>query len=146
MFWRGTLNGQPKTLKVKMTKIHPTDLKEFQCIRCHACCRQEGYVRLRPGEAESIARFLGVSVPSFTKEYTVLTKDRQALSLIEKESGECIFLDEEGCRINAVKPGQCRDFPLKWQFKEFQTICGWAKKRLQKRYSPSMDNPSSSSK
>ena len=129
-----------------MTGINQTDLEEFQCTRCHACCRQEGYVRLRLGEAESIARFLGMNILSFTREYTVLTRDRQALSLIERKTGECIFLGDKGCRINEVKPGQCRDFPLKWQFSDFETICGWAKKRIRDRYSPSMDNPSSSSK
>lgn len=129
-----------------MTQINSIDLKEFQCIRCHACCRQEGYVRLRPGEAEAIARFLAMDVLSFTRQYTVLTRDRQALSLIEKENGECIFLTGKGCRIHAVKPCQCRDFPFKWQFSKFHTICGWARQRIRDRYNPSMDRPSSNSK
>ena len=119
-------------------------LQDFKCINCHACCRQSGYVRLKPGEVEKISRFLGIDVLSFTDAYTVLTTDRKSLSLKEKKNGECIFLNERGCAINHVKPGQCLDFPLKWRFSGFNDICGWA--RMQKNHNPSMDNPSSSSK
>ena len=122
------------------------DLSDFQCIRCHACCRQEGYVRLGSGEAETIAKFLGMEIFSFTRDFTILTRDRQTLSLIEKPGGECIFLNDDGCRINEVKPEQCRDFPLKWKFAGFETICGWARQRPRAGYNPRMDNPSSSSK
>ncbi|WP_033398845.1 YkgJ family cysteine cluster protein [Desulfospira joergensenii] len=121
-------------------------MTDFRCIRCHACCRQEGYVRLRPGEADRIARFLEMDLLSFTRKYTRLTRDRQTLSLVEKENKECIFLGNDGCRIHEVKPGQCRDFPLKWKFSEFEKICGWAKNRSRADYNPSMDRPSSSSK
>ncbi len=100
----------------------------FKCLDCGACCRQEGYVRLKKNEPDIIAAFLGMGVLQFIDTCTVLTKDRQALSLKEKENNECLFLTLEGCRINAVKPLQCREFPFKWKFKNFTTICAWAQK------------------
>lgn len=111
-----------------MTRL---DLSQFKCLQCNACCRQTGYVRLTPQEPDIIAAFLAMDVYAFIKTYTCLTKDRQALSLIEKKTGECIFLTPEGCRINDVKPAQCRDFPFKWKFKDFEHICAWAKKQTQ---------------
>ncbi len=105
------------------------DLKNFECIRCHACCRQPGYVRLLAKEPDAIAAFLNMDVHEFIDIYTVLTRDRECLSLIEQEDGACIFLNEEGCQINPVKPRQCRDFPQKWKFSDFKNICGWAKQQ-----------------
>lgn len=103
-------------------------LENFQCQNCGNCCRQDGYVRLKEDEIDRIAAFLNLSVEEFTKKYTRLTIDRQALSLIDKPDGACIFLETTGCSINPVKPEQCLDFPLKWKFKAFGDICAWAKK------------------
>jgi len=70
------------------------------------------------------ADFLGMGVHAFTREFTRLTNDRAGLSLTEKDDGSCIFLDaDNACRIQAVKPKQCRDFPLSWQFEGFERIC-----------------------
>ena len=103
------------------------DLSEFKCIQCHACCKQDGYVRLLPHEIDIIADHLDMSIQDFTDQYTHLTQDRRGLSLIDKENGECIFLTAKGCAINPVKPKQCRDFPHGWKFTAFKSICGWAK-------------------
>ena len=105
------------------------DLTEFECIRCHACCRTSGYVRLHPDEPDAIAKLLGMDVYAFTDAYTCVTRDRQTLSLIEQPDGACIFLTPEGCRIQPAKPLQCKNFPLQWKFSKFKTICGWAKTR-----------------
>jgi Fe-S-cluster containining protein len=104
------------------------DLSHFHCIGCHACCREPGYVRLKNDEPDTIASFLGLPVYQFIARYTILTKDRTGLSLVEKQDGACIFLTDAGCSINPVKPLQCRDFPQRWKFSGFETICGWAKK------------------
>ena len=103
------------------------DLSNFYCVQCHACCREQGYVRLKENEPDVISSFLGLDVHKFIAQYTVLTKDRTGLSLIEKKNGSCIFLTDTGCKINSVKPLQCREFPHGWKFSGFETICGWAK-------------------
>jgi Fe-S-cluster containining protein len=126
------------------------DLSNFHCIQCHACCREAGYVRLKKEEPDIISSFLKLDVETFIDRYTILTKDRTALSLIEKGDGSCIFLTESGCKINVVKPLQCREFPHGWKFSGFETICGWAKRVNSKsetqHHKPRILKPSSSSK
>lgn len=107
--------------------MNSPDLSQFKCLKCGACCRQEGYVRLEKNEADTIAAFLSMDVHHFIETSTILTKDRLCLSLKEKENGECLFLTDAGCRIHAVKPRQCLEFPAKWKFKEFDRICAWAR-------------------
>jgi Fe-S-cluster containining protein len=108
------------------------DLSEFKCIGCGACCRQDGYVRLKKNEPDKIASFLKMDIYAFIEKYTILTRDRQMLSLIDKPNGACIFLTSKGCMINDVKPSQCLEFPFSWKFKAFKDICGWAKANPQK--------------
>jgi len=104
-------------------------MKNFTCKRCGTCCRWSGYVRLQDGEAEEIADYLGLELHFFTSKYTKVTEDRRNLSLIEKEDGSCIFFIEDpvGCAINSVKPKQCRDFPYRWNFENWQEECEGAK-------------------
>ena len=99
----------------------------FQCLRCGNCCRWPGYVRLTAGEVEAIAEFLGMAAAEFTELYTRLTADRLGLSLCESGDGSCIFLDAGNvCRIQAVKPGQCRGFPTVWNSGVYMAQCeGW---------------------
>jgi len=110
--------------------MESSDLSQFKCQGCGSCCKQNGYVRLTKNEPEIISRYLNLDIYQFNERYTILTKDRQTLSLIEKENGECIFLTTQGCQIQSVKPKQCLEFPFKWKFKDFKNICGWAKDRL----------------
>lgn len=100
----------------------------FKCRRCGTCCKWPGYVRLFSFEVEAIAIFLGITVYEFTDKYTVLTHDRCNLSLIEYPDGKCIFFNEENaeCLIEAVKPQQCKKFPLEWNFKGWEQECAGA--------------------
>lgn len=41
----------------------------------------------------------------------------------DAEDGACMMLAEGGCRINPVKPRQCRDFPNKWNFPGWRDLC-----------------------
>ncbi|MEI6563896.1 MAG: hypothetical protein WCO42_06280 [bacterium] len=70
------------------------------------------------GESETIAATLGMDVELFTRQFTRLRDDRRGLSLQEYPDGACIFLEgaPPACRIQAAKPRQCRDFPLKWNY------------------------------
>lgn len=108
------------------------NLSKFKCLGCGACCRQDGYVRLKNEEVDQIARFLELDVYDFIQKYTVLTKDRQCLALVDKPNGECFFLTPHGCKINPVKPGQCKSFPFQWKFREFKSICAWASRENEK--------------
>lgn len=98
--------------------------KRFRCLRCGACCRWEGPVRVSEEEIKAIAAFLEMEESLFIKEYTCLAPDRKSLSLLEKEDGSCLYLDDEkGCLIQEVKPLQCREFPYKWKFPGWEKEC-----------------------
>ena len=72
-----------------------------------------------------MAACLGMDVLEFTRQYTRLRDDRRGLSLIEQPDGACVFLagDPPGCLIQAVKPAQCRSFPMAWRYEDAHEIC-----------------------
>ena len=101
--------------------------ESFHCVRCGACCRWEGPVRVSEQEVDAIAAYLNIPVRDFIRDHTVLTPDRRSLSLRENPDGSCCYYDPAaGCRIQAVKPKQCRDFPLKWNFPGWEKLCAGA--------------------
>ena len=102
---------------------------DFSCQRCGNCCRGEGYVRLSNEEIDVITAHLRLSINDFLDRYTHLVADRQGLSLIEKADGSCIFLSSMTgeCEINLVKPQQCRNFPLIWNFRGWSETCKWSR-------------------
>ncbi len=94
------------------------------CQRCGACCRWAGDVCLTDADISAIAAFLGLAEEDFIAQYCRLQRSRKGLSLIDAEgSDDCIMLTEEGCRIQPVKPKQCRDFPYKWNFPGWEQLC-----------------------
>lgn len=97
----------------------------FHCRRCGACCRWPGIVRVNDAAIADIAGFLQLSEEEFRQRYTRVAPDRKSLILTDRTDGACVFLSEENlCRINPVKPRQCRTFPQKWQVDpEFQDTC-----------------------
>lgn len=100
----------------------------LECQRCTACCRWPGQVRLTEAEITRLALFKGMAEPEFIQQFTRLTHDRRGLALMDQPNGECIFLEGEGCAVQAVKPQQCRDFPNLWNFpgaKEFCRAIPW---------------------
>lgn len=88
--------------------------EKFGCRRCNACCKQPGFVYLKEGEAERMAEYLGMLVYDFTDQFCDVV-NRRRLVLKKSPDEVCVFLENAGCRIQAVKPQQCRDFPAKWR-------------------------------
>ena len=95
----------------------------YVCQRCGNCCRWPGEVPVGNDEINAIAGFLGIPVEVFTEQYTQLRRNRAGLTLIEKPDGACIFLEDNRCTINPVKPTQCRGFPNTWNFEGWRDIC-----------------------
>lgn len=94
-----------------------------RCIRCGACCRWEGDVCLTNEDIRDIAAYLGMCESDFINTYCRLQRNRQGLSLIDAANGACIMLENNDCRIQCVKPQQCRDFPHKWNFPGWEHRC-----------------------
>jgi len=95
----------------------------YVCRRCTACCKWPGDVRLEDHEIPPIAAHLGLTVDEFIATHTRLRTNRKGLSLLEKDSHECIMLDGNHCRIHPVKPAQCRGFPNKWRVPGWRQVC-----------------------
>lgn len=100
-----------------MRKVH------YQCQRCTNCCRWPGIVKLTEDDIRAIAAHLGMEEREFIQEFTRLRPRRDGLALTDKPDGACIFLDGRDCRIQAVKPLQCRGFPNEWNFPGWREVC-----------------------
>ena len=96
---------------------------QHTCRRCGACCRWEGDVCLTEQDVSAIAAYLQLEEEAFINTYCRLRRNRQGLSLIDAEDGACIMLRDNACAIQEVKPQQCRDFPLRWNFPDWQERC-----------------------
>ena len=95
----------------------------YECVRCTECCRWPGQVKLGEREIARLAAFLELSEFEFIQRYTRLRPDRRGLALQDAPGGACIFLEGRDCRVQPVKPRQCREFPNGWNFPGFEKIC-----------------------
>ena len=93
------------------------------CQRCTACCRWPGQVRLSDADVTHIAEFLHLSEYDFIQQHAHLQHDRRGLALQEQASGACVFLKDNLCAIQPVKPQQCRDFPNLWKYPDSEKYC-----------------------
>ena len=82
----------------------------FACQQCGACCTgAPGVVRVSDHEIVAIASFL--DMPPHKVIDTLLFPWEEGHSVREDNDGRCLFY-EDGCRIYAVRPRQCRTFPF----------------------------------
>ncbi len=96
----------------------------YLCQRCGNCCRWPGFVRVDSAEIDAIAESLDLSPEEFIARHTELRPSRSGLMLKSNPDGSCIFLEGVNtCRIQHVKPQQCRDFPNNWNFPGWREKC-----------------------
>ncbi len=95
----------------------------LECDRCTACCRWPGQVKVTAAEIGRLAAHLGLSEADFVARYTRLNANRSGLALTDQPNGACVFLDGDSCRVNPVKPQQCRDFPNLWSYPGAENLC-----------------------
>lgn len=103
----------------------PYPVTEFQCHRCGNCCRGDGYVALTADDVAQIAAALELSEETFVATYAERGPDG-GLRLVEQGDPlrSCVFLGADNlCRVHAVKPEQCRGFPMKWRPPDVLEIC-----------------------
>lgn len=70
-----------------------------------------------------MAHHLGLSEAAFIDGFTRINDERTGLALTDQRNGACIFLEQGDCRVQSVKPQQCRDFPNLWNFPGFTELC-----------------------
>ena len=113
---------KPQTFAPTLLVVRTPSIN-YACQRCTRCCRWPGEVKVTADEIDAIAQFLNVAPASFIDAHTRLRDNRQGLTLLEKPNGECAFLEGNDCRLQPVKPQQCRDFPNKWRFPGWRQVC-----------------------
>lgn len=91
-------------------------MKDFVCKKCGMCCKNNGIVIIYPEDAIKISKYLKISPIHFFIKYCkqyFIKKGNKQLKIYYMNVGErCVFLDENNlCRINCVKPLQCKYGP-----------------------------------
>ena len=93
-----------------------TQLKEIlaignECDQCGHCCSYGSGI-LIGDDLKNISHFLGLTKDELKKRYLEETErfNTKLLrpKLLKKPYGPCVFLDKKTCRINDIKPLQCR--------------------------------------
>jgi len=85
----------------------------FQCQGSGNCCVSRGgygYVYLTKADRKAMAKQLGLSATSFTKQYC-----EQEAGIWKLKSGptdDCIFLKDKRCGVYQGRPTQCRTWPF----------------------------------
>ncbi len=87
----------------------------FRCHRCNQCCRGAWIIGITGDEAASL-RALYPAIEPVDGEAGERDGVR-FLRMARRASGECVYLDPDGCRIHkehgeAAKPAICRRFPF----------------------------------
>ncbi|MDA7916504.1 YkgJ family cysteine cluster protein [Verrucomicrobia bacterium] len=95
----------------------------WECQRCGACCRWPGQVKVTDEEIGAIAAYLEFEDDDFIQNWTRIRPDRSGLALLDQEDGACIYYENGRCRIQEVKPQQCRDFPNLWSNPKARQEC-----------------------
>ncbi|PKO20130.1 hypothetical protein CVU37_01325 [candidate division BRC1 bacterium HGW-BRC1-1] len=102
----------------------------FVCLGCGNCCRGDGFVRVNSTEISRLAQFLSLTDDEFRATYTRVPEDlAQAAAgdrwLTERPGPErdCIFLENNRCLVNPVKPDQCVGFPTQWRTPDIMDYC-----------------------
>jgi len=93
------------------------DGKSFECTKCGDCCRWEGYIFLVPDDIKRLADYHGMSFDEYKKRYTEFHGSSIVLKNKENSSNECVYLKDNKCSINTIKPKQCADYPTKFELR-----------------------------
>lgn len=94
-----------------MPRINVKTPIHFECQHgCSNCCKSGGVVLISDEDIPRIAKYLKLSQDDFLKRYT--KKEGKKTCLTDKEINDCIFLENDKCRIYPVRPIQCKTFPF----------------------------------
>lgn len=102
-------HADDEKLDMQFRRLHEKLFVDYDCRQCANCCRKFQTVVL-PGEICAMAGQLGMAVPDFIRDYTIMVEDDGVQS--RGFDAPCPMLMEDGgCRVQDCKPGECRAFP-----------------------------------
>ena len=82
----------------------------FQCQQCGDCCVGRGGILVRPDEVAAMAVLLSLPEAEFCRRFVEASALGPRLAVAD---GVCVFLMAGGlCRVHAVKPFICRQWPF----------------------------------
>lgn len=83
----------------------------FECTGCGQCCTGgPGYVWVSDDDIKTISAHLNISEKEFQKRYLRRIGDRYSL-LEDAKSYDCVFLENNRCKIYQHRPAQCSTYP-----------------------------------
>jgi len=98
---------RPKELDSKFHELHQEAFSEINCLHCANCCKTTSPIFLQ-SDISRISRFLKVKPSFFVEEYLKVDVDSD---VILKQSPCPFLLSDNSCRIYAVRPKACREYP-----------------------------------
>jgi len=97
-------------LDSQFLELHNELFADYDCCKCANCCKAYSIV-LSNDNVEIISQYLGQSKEDFISEN--LEKSDFDENDYKIKIQPCIFLCDDGrCRIQAIKPSTCKDFPF----------------------------------
>ncbi len=83
----------------------------FECTGCGQCCTGgPGYVWISEEDIERMAAFLKISDIEFCRRYVRRVGNRYSL-IEDPKNYDCVFLENNRCKIYQQRPTQCRTYP-----------------------------------
>ena len=96
-----------------MTFEYPTSLR-FHCTKCGICCgdtkEKTRHIILLRTEAEQIAKTTIQPISKFAVK--IRSKAPYIYEMKKRESGKCVFLENDRCNIYSLRPLICRFYPF----------------------------------
>lgn len=102
---------------IKKSKLTTESLFMFHCTMCGECCRNRDDIILNPKDLFNLATGLKMKHEDVVEEYCdrYLGHTSRMPIVRLKSTGfdrHCVFLENNGCKVHAFKPGVCAIFPL----------------------------------
>ncbi|MDQ2841161.1 MAG: YkgJ family cysteine cluster protein [Acidobacteriota bacterium] len=80
----------------------------IDCTQCANCCRV-ATTQVTERDAERLARFLGMKLNDFLRDYTVESADEGRI--LKRNENGCVFLEGNLCSVYEARPHTCELFP-----------------------------------
>ena len=105
--------------------------EQIDCTQCANCCRV-GEAGINDRDIEKLAKFIGVSLAEFRRDYTARSQDGELI--LKRTPSGCVFLKDNLCTVYEARPRSCANYPhlvrgdgsidsRMWQMADRAAIC-----------------------